>query len=94
MENMRYRQDEITLIAGDELFLYTDGVTEAMNDEHALFTEARLLKAMNANGGTGLKDLLGSVKQSIDAFAGGAEQADDITMLSLRYRGGGPETTL
>jgi sigma-B regulation protein RsbU (phosphoserine phosphatase) len=94
MENMSYSQDEINLVAGDELFLYTDGVTEAMNNEHELFTEERLLHVMNINGGIGLKELLGSVKHSIDVFADGAEQADDVTMLSLRYRGGGPENTL
>ncbi len=87
MDGMSYKQNEVVLKPGDELFLYTDGVTEAMNPENKLFTEARLLEIISAKGGGDLKELLCAVKLGIDEFAAGAEQADDITMLSLRYKG-------
>ncbi|MDR1706257.1 MAG: PP2C family protein-serine/threonine phosphatase [Clostridiales bacterium] len=87
MENISYKQDEITMRPGDELFLYTDGVTEAVNAALELFGEARLMEVIKGNtydNKNGLKERLTAVKQSIGAFADGAEQADDITMLALR----------
>jgi sigma-B regulation protein RsbU (phosphoserine phosphatase) len=87
MEDVSYTQHEATLKAGDELFLYTDGVTEAVNNENELFGEPRLLEATAGHLDLPLKDFTSSIKQEIDRFADGAEQADDITMLALRYKG-------
>ena len=84
MEGMKYQQESITLSEGDELYLYTDGVTEAMNLENELFSDKRLKEALNRHRDLELKDLLASMKQEIDQFANGAKQADDITMLALR----------
>lgn len=84
MEGMKYQQESITLSEGDELYLYTDGVTEAMNLENELFSDKRLKEALNRHRDLELKDLLASMKQEIDQFANGAKQADDITMLVLR----------
>ena len=88
MEGMKYQQESITLSEGDELYLYTDGVTEAMNLEEELFTDQRLKEALNRHRKLDLKDLLASMKQEIDQFANGAKQADDITMLALRINEG------
>ncbi|MCL2218965.1 MAG: SpoIIE family protein phosphatase [Chitinispirillia bacterium] len=87
MDGMSYKQDEITLQNGDELFLYTDGVTEAMNNEHKLFGDPLLVESANKYPGLPLKEFTISIKREIDKFAEGAEQADDITMLALRYHG-------
>ena len=86
MENMRYRQQEIVLRPGDCVFLYTDGVTEALNSGNELYSEARLKAFFNefAPKDGPLDELLALLHQDIAAFAGGAEQADDITMLLLR----------
>ena len=86
MENMRYRQQEIVLRPGDCVFLYTDGVTEALNSGNELYSEARLKAFFNefAPKDGPLDELLARLHQDIAAFAGGAEQADDITMLLLR----------
>jgi sigma-B regulation protein RsbU (phosphoserine phosphatase) len=84
MEDMFYKQSEITLNPGDELFLYTDGVTEAMNNENELFTDPKLLEAANSHLDLPLKEFAVSIKREIDMFADGAEQTDDITMLVLR----------
>ena len=88
MEGMKYQQESITLSEGDELYLYTDGVTEAMNLEEELFTDQRLKEALNRHRELDLKELLASMKQEIDQFANGAKQADDITMLALRINEG------
>ena len=87
MEGTRFREGEIALQSGDVLFLYTDGITEAMNNEKALFGGARLIEAVSARSGGSLREFAVSIKREIDRFAEGAEQADDITMLALRYSG-------
>ncbi len=84
-EDTFYRQQEIELQPGDELFLYTDGVTEAVNNKEELFTAPRLLETANTNLDKPLKEFTTAIKSEIDKFADGAEQADDITMLALRY---------
>jgi sigma-B regulation protein RsbU (phosphoserine phosphatase) len=87
MEGMRYTQHEITLKPGDELFLYTDGITEAVNNEDKLFSDARLLDTANKHRDLPLREFTEAIKAEIDRFAEGAEQADDITMLVLKYTG-------
>jgi sigma-B regulation protein RsbU (phosphoserine phosphatase) len=87
MEDMMYKQHEVILQKDDELFLYTDGITEAVNNEEELFSDPRLLETANRYVDLPLNVFTTSIKQEIDIFADGAEQADDITMLVLRYRG-------
>jgi len=84
MKDAKYKQKEISLEPGDVLFLYTDGVTEAMNRKKELFGDRRLLAALNAGGDSGVKELLSAVKLEVDNFSDGTEQADDITMLALK----------
>ena len=84
MEGTAYAQEEIRLSPGDVLYLYTDGVTEAVNTESEFFTDLRLLSVLNRHKGYPVKELLVAVKEEIDGFATGAEQADDITMLGLK----------
>ena len=84
MEDMFYKQHEVSLQPGDEIFLYTDGITEAFNNEIEMFGEQRFKEAANKYLGMPLKEFTVSIKREIDKFADGAEQADDITMLVLR----------
>jgi sigma-B regulation protein RsbU (phosphoserine phosphatase) len=87
MENVTYQQEELKLEKGNIVYLYTDGITEAMNPERKQFTEARLLETAELYKDLDLKDFVVSIKDKIDEFAEGAEQADDITMLVLKYKG-------
>lgn len=87
MKDMFYRQHEITFHPGDELFLYTDGVTEAENHSLTLFGSERLIEMANNYLGMPIKEFVVSIKNEVDRFTKGAEQADDITMLTLRYKG-------
>lgn len=82
MDGVAYRTDRLVLKPGDRLFLYTDGVTEAMDPDGALYGEPRLEAALASASG----DLLKAVEDSVSAFVKGAEQSDDITMLSFDYK--------
>ena len=86
MDGVRYRVGELTLNAGDRLFLYTDGVTEATNTQNQLYGEDRLLNFMNNNPNLEAQELLTQIKGDIDNFVGEAPQFDDITMLTFEYK--------
>lgn len=86
MEGVSYRKNEIHLLPGDELFLYTDGVTEATNQSQELFGESRLQEALNGVAEETVESRCKTVKHAIDRFVGDAEQFDDITMLSVRFQ--------
>ena len=79
MPGAKYRVNSLQLRPGDSLFLYTDGVTEAMNGAGELFGEARLEKALADSDA----EYVSRISRELDAFVNGAEQSDDITMLAL-----------
>ena len=87
MEGVRYRENTLQLHPGDQLYLYTDGVTEATDLNKELFGEERLLAVLNEEPDLPVEEPLPKIKARIDQFAGEAEQFDDITMLSLLYSG-------
>jgi serine phosphatase RsbU (regulator of sigma subunit) len=69
---------------GDVLVLFSDGVTDAVDESDQEFGEARLLEVLRRTSGLPLPDIVSSALDAIDHFAGGAPQFDDITMLVLR----------
>lgn len=85
MEGTRYRRNTLTLNPGDSLFVYTDGVTEAMTSDGKLYGEDRLRQTLNSCKGESCENICKSTLKSIVTYAGGAPQSDDITMLSLNY---------
>ena len=87
MEGVRYKPQELQLMPGDTIFLYTDGVTEATNAGEELYGEERLLKAINEREYETMEELCKAIKADVDAFVGDAPQFDDITMVALRYDG-------
>ncbi|MCD7836896.1 MAG: SpoIIE family protein phosphatase [Lachnospiraceae bacterium] len=87
MEGMTYRQNELKLEPGDIIFLYTDGVTEANDENGCLYGEARLQALMNRCMETKPEKLMEIVRNDIQDFQGSAEQFDDITMLMLKFTG-------
>ena len=84
MDTVRYRSEQTDLLPGDELFLYTDGVTEATNEQKELFGEERLRNLANEGIGLTSKELTEKILEGITEFVGVAPQFDDITMLSFR----------
>lgn len=89
MEGMKYRRNEFFLSPGDEIYLYTDGVTEATDSENRLYGEERLVRFLNTLHGLSGEEICHAVKDDVADFVGDAPQFDDITMLYLKYNGGG-----
>ena len=85
--NMLYTTERITLLPGDTLFLYTDGVTEAKNPKEELYGESRLLYALQGAPKEELRDLIHYIRAEVRQHANGAPQSDDVTMVALKYRG-------
>ena len=85
MEGIKYREQKLTLEAGDELFLYTDGVVEATNLNNELYGEDRLINCLNDHIGENAETICKLVKKDVDKFYEGAEQFDDITELSFKF---------
>ena len=87
MEGMEYKEYEVLLKPGSEVFLYTDGVTEATSEKNEQFGTKRLLESLNSGLAPELKGVLERVNDAVDVFVGDAPQFDDITMLCLYYAG-------
>ena len=88
MEGVKYRKNELYLAPGDEIYLYTDGVTEATDTNNGLYGEERLNALLDSLHVLSGEEVCRAVKGDIDAFVGDAPQFDDITMLYLKYNGG------
>ncbi len=88
MESSRYPIDTIQLASGQSLLLYTDGVTEAMNPRKEFYSESQLLAALRHRTWDNPRIVVDTVRASIARFVQDSPQADDITMLALRYCGG------
>ena len=68
MEHTVYEAQTFDLKSGDTLFMYTDGVTEATNNNDELFGDQRLLSSVKKGGDLGTSKICGFVKQEIDTF--------------------------
>jgi sigma-B regulation protein RsbU (phosphoserine phosphatase) len=79
-----YASGRVQLEAGDLLFIFTDGVVEAVNDTEEEFGEARLLPLIQNSPPESSDATLGRVMAEVNAFVGYARQHDDITCLVLR----------
>jgi sigma-B regulation protein RsbU (phosphoserine phosphatase) len=71
------------LEGGDMLFLYTDGIVEAADPDGSFYGKERLRAFLNANASQSLRKMIPDLRCDIAAFARGAEQSDDITMLAI-----------
>ena len=87
MDDTKYRQETLTVRADDRLFLYTDGVTETVDNEHRLYGEERLRDFLNAHCADGTEELLDDVLGELQVYADGGPQFDDITMLLMDFKG-------
>jgi len=85
MEGLAYKQSELQLKQGDLLFLYTDGVSEAMNAKDELFKEKQIADKLSKLPGNYPAQSIEMVLGAVDEFAAGCEQSDDITMLGFRF---------
>lgn len=97
MDGVEYRPHSTALNAGDTLFLYTDGVTEAMDAKGALFGDGRLVETLNVAPSGEPASVCALVRAAVAAFAAGMPPADDLTVLAVQRlappcRAGGPSS--
>lgn len=88
INDYKYSVQEIVLDDDTCLFLYTDGLTEAMDEQHRQFGIERMLEILSRNRQTdniSLEDLLHGMRLEVNKFVDGAAQSDDLTMMALRY---------
>ena len=85
-EYNNYSEEEFVLDKGDILFLYTDGVVEAINKDKELFGIDRLTNELKAMGPIDTKTIVTGIEQKLGEFASGVEQFDDITMLCFKFK--------
>ena len=84
-DGLPYDRFEFQLEPADTLYLYTDGVTEAMDKDGDLFGDDRLLETLEHYTGLNARSISVGVRRAITDFTLDAEQSDDITMLTMRY---------
>lgn len=83
-DDVTYQEQEAMIASGSLLFLYTDGVTESMDADRRQFGRERLLGSL-ASCSRKPDALIRAVGADVRAFAGEAEQSDDLTMLAVHY---------
>ena len=83
----------LQLEPNDTLFLFSDGVTEAMDPDEQLYGVPRLVEVLEGKTDLPLDEIQKTVLESVENFARGARQADDLTMLVVRYRAAGAAVT-
>jgi adenylate cyclase len=87
VDDFQYSIEQRQLAPDEMVLAYTDGVTEAQDANHALYSAARLKQLLGSAPTTGAKTVVDFVRDDVRRFAAGAEQADDITLLAVRWLG-------
>ncbi len=87
MENTNYHSYDMKIAPDTYIFLYTDGITEAHNETGEFYGEKRLLDALSRIENEKIENIVFAIKEDVEKFAEGQEQADDITMLIFKYNG-------
>ena len=87
LEGIQYKEYELQLEPGSMIFLYTDGVPEATDNEKKMYGLERMLEALNKEAGTSPEKTIANVRTAVNDFVKDAEQFDDLTMLCMKYKG-------
>lgn len=87
MDGLPYKYNEFKLEIGDIIYLYTDGVTEAVNEKTEQFGEQRLQDILNSREFANCQEICDFVYDEVNKFKGEADQFDDITMVAFKYNG-------
>ena len=89
MPGFKFESQETNIDADTLIFLYTDGLTEAENSQHQLFTEARIFneaKQILNESQVSAKHVIEKMSAAVSGFVGDAEQSDDLTMLAIKRK--------
>ncbi len=87
IEGVNYTTKSVLLQTGDWLCMYTDGVTEAMDETGQFFGEKRMVEHIMGLKKGSLKEKIQSLKEEVERFAEGVPQADDITIMAVQFGG-------
>lgn len=91
MEGVHFQEGEASLVPGETMFIYTDGMTDATDPSGAFLGEELPLSWLKESGGLSSEETVNLIGGRIKLFSGDAPQYDDITMLALKIKGY-PET--
>lgn len=86
VEGLPFTNESLQLNPGDAIVMYTDGVTEAENKDHAQFGEPRLETVLAGLKGADSKEIVDTINAKVKEFVDGAPQSDDITQLVIRRK--------
>jgi sigma-B regulation protein RsbU (phosphoserine phosphatase) len=81
-----YQERSVTLLPDDAVFVFSDGVTEAMNVADELYGKERMQADLSAASTRKPEEMVRAIKAKVDGFTGDAARSDDVTMLALRWR--------
>ena len=84
ISGLEYDSGQVDLLPGDLLVLYTDGVTEAVNNDLTLFGEEKLYNLLPTLKNLSAEQILASIHEAVDLFAEGRPQEDDITLMIIK----------
>ncbi len=87
IEAQVYEVDTVTMASGDVLVVFSDGITEAMNVLGEPYGDEQFVAVLRAHVADDAETLMHAVEQAVDAYAGSAPQADDMTLLVLKRVG-------
>ena len=85
MPGLKAKPYEIQLEPGDKLFVYTDGVPEATNEQEEQYGINRMLDTLNENQDATMEHTLRAISESVNRYKGEADQFDDLTMLGFEF---------
>jgi sigma-B regulation protein RsbU (phosphoserine phosphatase) len=86
MANWEFTVQETDLTPGDTLFLYTDGLDEAENDQLELFGKQRINDILQASSSLSPRALIERMTKAVSDFVGDTEQSDDLTMFAIQWK--------
>ena len=87
MEDSAYTEYRLVLEPGSSVFVYTDGVPEASDEDDRMFGMERMVEALNSDKDASPRKILENVSEAVARFVNNAEQFDDLTMLCITYKG-------
>jgi serine phosphatase RsbU (regulator of sigma subunit) len=87
MDGAKFAERRLRMQAGDALAIYTDGITEAVNEQRELFGEQRFERMMQASRGKPPAEIVTTIRRAVTTFCGKVSQSDDITVLVVEYLG-------
>jgi sigma-B regulation protein RsbU (phosphoserine phosphatase) len=84
LDDAEYTQEVLNLFPGDVIVLYTDGITEAVNDREEMYDVPRLIEIIRKNGDLSAQEIVDEIIRSVFAFTGSQPQFDDITLMVVK----------